>query len=69
MISRLICGCYCSYNCKHEFAAMLQLRETLEIIEKNYAAEYEKSGYFAAVCKGTLFTFAIDGKEAGSITL
>lgn len=69
MIGRLICGCYCSYNCKHEFAAMLQLRETLDIIEKNYAAEYEKSGYFAAVCKGTLFTFAIDGKEAGSITI
>ena len=69
MISRLVCGCFCSYNCKHEFAAMLQLRETLEIIEKNYAAEYEKSGYFAAVCKGTLFAFAIDGKEAGSITL
>lgn len=69
IISKLICGCFCSYNCKHEFAAMLQLKETLDIIEKNYAAEYAQSGYFAAVCKGTLFTFAIDGKEAGSITL
>ncbi len=69
IISKLICECFCSYNCKHEFAAMLQLKETLDIIEKNYAAEYAQSGYFAAVCKGTLFTFAIDGKEAGSITL
>ena len=68
-ISHLICSCYCSYNCKHEFAVLLQLRETLDLIEKNYAAEYEKSGYFAAICKGTLFNYAVDGKEAGSITL
>ena len=68
-ISQLICSCFCSYNCKHEFAAMLQLRETLEIIEKNYATEFERTGYFAAVNKGTLFAFAIDGKETGSFTL
>ena len=68
-ISQLICSCFCSYNCKHEFAAMLQLKETLELIEKNYADEYERTGYFAAVNKGTLFAFAIDGKEAGSFTL
>ncbi len=68
-ISQLICSCFCSYNCKHEFAAMLQLRETLELIEKNYADEYERTGYFAAINKGTLFAFAIDGKETGSFTL
>ena len=56
-------------NCKHEFAAMLQLRETLELIEKNYGDEYERTGYFAAVNKGTLFAFAIDGKDNGSFTL
>ena len=48
---------------------MLQLRETLEIIGKNYADEYEHSGYFAAVNKGTLFAFAIDGKDNASFTL
>lgn len=68
-ISQLICSCFCSYNCKHEFAAMLQLRETLELIEKHYADEFERTGYFAAVNKGTLFAFAIDGKETGSFTL
>ena len=68
-ISHLICSCFCSYNCKHEFAAMLQLRETLELIEKNYGNEYERTGYFAAVNKGTLFAFAIDGKDNGSFTL
>lgn len=68
-IRNLVCSCYCSYHCKHEFAAMLQLRETLERIEKHYADEYEKSGYFAAVFKGTLFSFVIDSKESGSFTL
>lgn len=68
-ISGLVCSCFCSYNCKHEFAAMLQLKETLEKIEEHCAAQYEQSGYFAAVSKGVLFAFAIDDKETGSITL
>ena len=68
-ISHLICDCPCSYNCKHEFAAMLQLRETLEIIDKHYAEEFERTGYFAAITKGTLFAFAVDGKEKGGFTL
>jgi len=68
-ISNITCSCFCTYNCKHEFAAMLQLKETLELIEKNYAKEYESTGYFAAICKGTLFEFAIDNKEKGSFVL
>ena len=68
-ISHLICSCFCSYNCKHEFAVLLQLRETLDLIEKNYASEYAESEYFAAICKGTLFKYAIDGKEAGYIEI
>ena len=68
-ISRLLCSCFCGYNCKHEFAAMLQLKETLRLIEKNYIDEYERSGYFAAITKGALFEFAIDNKISGSFTL
>lgn len=34
-ISNLVCDCLCSYTCKHEFAAMLQLRETLELINRH----------------------------------
>jgi len=68
-ISQLTCSCFCSYNCKHEFAAMLQLRKALKKIEKNYATEYESTDYFAAIFKGTLFAFAIDGKDTGSFTL
>ena len=68
-IRNLVCSCFCSYTCKHEFAVMLQLRETLEVIEKHYAKQYEETGYFAAVHKGTLFAFAVDGKDTGSFTL
>lgn len=68
-ISHLICDCPCSCNCKHEFATMLQLRETLEIIDKHYCEEFERTGYFAAINKGTLFAFALDGKETGNFTL
>ena len=68
-ISNLICDCFCSYTCKHEFAAMLQLRETLELINKHYSEAYERTGYFAAITKGTLVAFAIDGKETGSFSI
>ena len=68
-ISGLTCSCFCGYTCKHEFAAMLQLTETLKLIEEHYTDEYESSDYFAAVDKGSLFAFAIDGKETGSFTL
>ena len=68
-ICKLTCSCFCSYNCKHEFAAMLQLKETLEKIEQNYADQYERSDYFAAMFQGALFPFAVAGKSAGSFTL
>ncbi len=68
-ISGLVCSCFCGNHCKHEFAAMLQLKETLRLIEKNYIEEYRRTGYFAAVSKGTLFAFVIDRKESGSFTL
>lgn len=69
MISQLTCSCFCSYNCKHEFAAMLQLRETLDLIEKDYGGKCESNGYFAAIAKGTLFHFAIDGKHRGCFSM
>lgn len=68
-IGGLSCSCFCRNGCKHEFAAMLQLKETLELIESRYADEYARADYFAAVSKATLFTFAIDRKDSGSFTL
>ena len=68
-IRNLTCGCFCSYPCKHEFAAMLQLRETPELIAKNYESQYQASSYFAAVFKGTLMSFVVDRKDVGSMVL
>lgn len=68
-ISSLVCSCFCSYNCKHEFAAMLQLKETLELISKNYEDMYKESGYFAAIYKGTLMNTILDRQEKGCIIL
>ena len=68
-IRNLVCSCFCSYNCKHEFAAMLQLRETLELIEKHYGDTYKKTGYFAAITKGIMFKMVVDGKEEGKFVL
>lgn len=48
---------------------MFQLRETLKVIEKNYAEEHKKAGYFAAIFKGVLFGIAMDGKDTGSFTV
>ena len=68
-ISGLVCSCFCSYYCKHEVAVMLQLRETLEWIRKYYIEEYERTGYFAAICKGTLFSYAVADSDTGKMVL
>ena len=66
-IRNLICSCPCGYTCKHEVAAMLQLKDTLEKLEKNYAEQFQN--YFAAVEKHALFRFVIQFKETGSFVL
>lgn len=68
-ISGLTCSCFCSYACKHVFAAMLQLKETLEKIEELYRDRWMSGGYFAAISRHTLMSFAVEGKEGVSFTL
>ena len=69
LVSDLTCTCFCNYPCKHQFAAMLQLKETLDLIMKHYKEQYEKSQYFAAISKPVFMNYAIDSKEVGSIVL
>ena len=68
-ISNLTCDCFCTYKCKHEFAAMLQLKECLENIKKYYAKKYEESGYFSAIRNPDLFMYAVDGKKGKSFEI
>ena len=67
-ISGLVCDCYCSGACKHEFAAMLQLKETLDIIAENYKY-IDLDDYIAIVSKVVFFENAIDSKTKGNFTI
>ena len=66
-IFNLVCSCFCSFSCKHQFAAMLQLKETLKLISDNYSNNF--NDYFAAVTKGAFYSFAVGNKETGKISL
>lgn len=68
-IRNVTCDCFCSYHCKHEFAVLLQLRETINHIENYYGEEYKKTGYFAAISKSVLLSYAVDGEKSGKIVL
>lgn len=68
-ISELVCSCFCSYNCKHEFAALLQLKNTLGIIEKQYAKQFEQSKYFAAIEKAEFFGVVIENSKESEFSV
>lgn len=68
-VGNIVCSCYCSYNCKHEFAVLLQLRNVLNLVEKNYGDDFRRSEYFMAINKKTLLNFAVDCKEVGVLSL
>ena len=67
-ISGLVCNCYCTGACKHEFAEMLQLKETLDIIAENYKF-IDLNDYLAVVNKIVFFENAIDSKTKGNFTI
>lgn len=68
-ISNLYCGCYHITACRHCFAVLYELRQTLMCIEENYAENFKNSDYFAAILKAKFFSFAIDGKTTGGFNL
>ena len=67
-ISGLVCSCYCSGACKHQFAAMLQLRETLDIIAENYSF-IDLQDYLAIVSKTVFYDHAIGNKIKGNFII
>lgn len=68
-IKNLTCSCYCSYPCKHAVAAMLQLRDTLKLLEDRDGSDWNEGGYIAAISQSAFFSFVVDGKTTGSIVL
>lgn len=67
-ITGLVCNCYCTGSCKHEFATMLQLRDILAIIKNEYPF-VDHNDYLAAVSKTSFFEFVIDGNAKGTFTM
>ena len=68
-IKNLACSCYCSDPCKHAVAAMLQLRETLKLLEEQDDFDWNKGGYVAMISQSTFFAYAMEGKTTGSFVL
>lgn len=68
-IQKLTCTCPYCCNCKHQFAAVLQLRETMDLILKNYEKLYESTNCFAAVARDALNAFVLCHRETGKITI
>ena len=68
-IRDLVCSCFCSGTCKHEVAAMLQLRESLALAERCCPGGFAASGALTAITKIAFFSFVIDSRESGSITV
>ena len=69
MIQNLTCNCSYGHRCKHEVATMLQLRETLNLIQANYSREFAESGYFAALSKSDFIDCIMENSELGSFAL
>ena len=67
-ITGLVCNCYCTGACKHEFAAILQLRDILAIVKNEYPF-IDHNDYLAAVSKTSFFEFVIDGNTKGTFTM
>lgn len=66
-IRNLTCDCFCAFKCKHEFAAMLQLKDILGYIEKEFP---ERTGdYFAAISKETFINTVMTKNKSGRIIL
>lgn len=68
-IGKLTCSCYCTYPCKHEVAALLQLTDLLNHIEQHYHTDFWDATYFAAILKPIFMSAAVNSKESGSLTL
>ena len=68
-VRNLTCSCYCTGNCKHTVAAMLELRAALKKAKTQYPSQFARTGYVASVTKWLLYLYAISDKESGCMTL
>lgn len=66
-ISNLKCSCFCCDACSHQYAAMLQLKDTLNFITKHYEELY--NNYFAIISKEMFMKIVMNQEISGKISL
>lgn len=66
MVSDLVCDCYCPGRCKHQMAALLQLRESLELAERN---GLDTEDYLLAVNQHLFYEMVVCGRRTGTIRI
>ena len=64
-VRSLTCDCFCSYTCKHEVATLLQLKETLKLLEKQYPEQ--ANGDFAALSKDVFWEMFLRNGKPGRL--
>jgi len=64
-ISNLICDCFETGACRHEFAAMLTLKEIIGHVETFYPDMNINDDGFSAIRKVDFFKYVIDSKDYG----
>ena len=68
MVSDLLCSCPCDFNCKHIFAALLQLRETLTAVE-SLLSSAEVPACVTAIHLPALMDVTLYGRTGISLSL
>lgn len=68
-IQNLTCNCSYAHRCKHEVATMLQLSETLALIQEHYSKAFAESNYFAALGKRDFIDCIMDNAAFGGFDL
>lgn len=65
-ITELLCDCPCSDTCKHEYAALLFLKETKKALEEEYGDDFIFD-YLAMMPKSVFFKYTVQKGKRGSL--
>lgn len=64
VVSNLMCSCFCTGNCKHEYAALLMLQDMLKLIEK-HSKDLCPPKNITTIRTDILFNYTIMHKKEG----
>ena len=67
-VKNITCSCFCTDECKHEFAVMLELSEILKILSEN-EINIHPDRYFACVQKRLVYEYVLGGKNVKKVVL